>query len=169
MKFSNYWSGVLYNIRCCWSNATKVEYSLLSEANFLGVCCKPVQKWICSFRVSWQGRCQYTDGGVVWRRNTWGGDCKGVDFDLFQVWSIERWIGFFSCPIIIIHLQRCDVLTSSAKKEGQKRRPHSALGWIFHFVVGSIHAFIFVFRYLKSIHNFWNCAFISCQGQVCSS
>ena len=79
------------------------------------------------------------------------------------------WIGFFSCPIIIIHLQRCDVLTSSAKKEGQKRRPHSALGWIFHFGVGSIHAFIFVFRYLKSNHNFWNCAFISCQGQVCSS
>ena len=90
MKFSNYWSGVLYNIRCCWSNATKVEYSLLSEANFLGVCWKHVQKRICSFRVSWQGSCQYTDGGVVWRRNTWGGDCKGVDFDLSQVWSIAR-------------------------------------------------------------------------------
>ena len=26
------------------------------------------------------------------------------------------WIGFFSCPIIIIHMQRCDVITSSAKK-----------------------------------------------------
>ena len=131
MKFSNYWSGVLYNIRCCWSNATKVEYSLLSEANFLGVCWKHVQKRICSFRVSWQGRCQYTDGGVVWRRDTWGGDCKGVDFDLFQVWSIERWIGFFSCPIIIIHLQRCDVLTSSAKKEGQKGRQHQCTGMNF--------------------------------------
>ena len=30
-----------------WSNTTKVEYSLLSEANFWGVCCKPAKKQIC--------------------------------------------------------------------------------------------------------------------------
>ena len=172
----------------------KSRVLLIKWSQFFGVCCKPVQKQICPFRVSWQERCQYTDGGVVWRRDTWGGDRKGVDFDLSQVWSTARLPGekiSSPAPVIII-LFTCKGVMSSRRQyhhcrrqmawrffvifiqrvgvsETKKEDNINALGWIFNFVFRSINAFVFVFRYLKSNHNFWNCAFISCQRQVCSS